>query len=180
MSKDTQGDAYDAETFSLDDWIDQIQRPEITVELYPHDADYRRRVRAIEKQIPAAEKVTDRGMDDPTPEQLLMQLDELKRERSERALRVRLRQVTDADATHAALAARKAKVTDPADLMMWGLSTATVRPDYAGPLDAKDVPPHFTGPQLCRLRDRDRSGADMVAQLIQAANGLMEGLPVPS
>jgi cellulose synthase/poly-beta-1,6-N-acetylglucosamine synthase-like glycosyltransferase len=168
------------ETADIDAWIDDFTRPETTVLLYPFEADFAARVAEIEAQIPAAEKVTDRGMDDPTPETLYAQLAELKAEREAKSLRVRVRQVTDAETVRAAMAAKKAGVESKADHLMWGLSVATVHPDYTGSLSAEDVPPHFTGPQLVRLRDRDRTGVQMVSTLLAAVNTLMAGPPVPS
>lgn len=173
-------DLGNAETFDVDSWIDDFTRPEMTVLLYPFEADYAKRVAEIEAQIPAAEKVTDRGMDDPTPETLYAQLAELRAEREAKSLRVRVRQVTDADTVRAAIAAKKAGVTSEGDQLMWGLAAATVAPDYTGSLSADDVPPHFTGPQLIRLRDRDRTGLAMVQTLLAAVNTLMAGPPVPS
>ena len=180
MSTNPAGDLNDAETFDVDSWIDDVVRPETTVLLYPFEADFARRVSAIEVQIPAAEKATDRGMDDPTPEVLFAQIQELRAERDAKALHVRVRQVTDADTARSAIAAKKAKVETDGDRLMWGLAAATVAPDYTGSLSADDVPPHFTGPQLIRLRDRDRTGLQMVSTLLTAVNGLMAGPPVPS
>lgn len=181
MSEPEKGHDLDAGVFDLDKWIDEIERPSVVVELYPHEDDYRRRVEEIEAQIPAAEKAGDeRGIDDPSPEALLAQLDELRRERAARTLRVRVRQLTDAETRLAAMAAYKAGVKSEFGNVMWGLAAATVAPDYHGPLDVADVPTHFTGPQLVRLHQRDRSGQAMVTQLLNAVNGLMEGLPVPS
>ena len=174
------GSIDDAERFSLDSWIDDVVRPETTVLLYPFEADFARRVAAIEVQIPAAEKATDRGMDDPTPEVLYAQIQELQAERDAKALHVRVRQVTDTDTARTAIAAKKAKVETDGDRLMWGLAAATVAPDYTGSLSADDVPSHFTGPQLIRLRDRDRTGLQMVSTLLAAVNGLMAGPPVPS
>jgi hypothetical protein len=171
----------DAERFSLDAWIDDYTRPETVVELYPFEADFAKRVAEIEAQIPAAEKNADRGMDDPTPETLWAQINELKAERAEKVLRVRVRQVLDADTLRAVAAAKKAGgVKDKGDELMYGLAAATVAPDYTGSLAAEDVPQHFTGPQLIRLRDRDRTGLQMVQTLLAAVNGLMAGPPVPS
>lgn len=174
------GSLDDAERFDVDAWIDDYARPETTVLLYPFEADFAARLAALEAQIPAAEKNADRGMDDPTPETLYAQIVELKAERDAKALRVRVRQVLPAEAARAAIAAKKAGVTGEPDNLMWGLACATVAPDYTGSLSADDVPTHFTGPQLIRLRDRDRTGLQMVQTLLAAVNGLMAGPPVPS
>lgn len=165
---DEPGSNLDASTFDLDAWIDDVVRPEVTVELYPHEIDFARKVAAIEAQIPAAEKVSaeNRGMDEATPEQLLMQLDALRAERSRTALRVRVQQRTDADIAAAAARAVKAKATED-DATLWVIADACVEPN-------------FTPAQLKRLRDRDRSGESMINQLIAAINNLAAGLPVPS
>lgn len=165
---DEPGSNLDASTFDLDAWIDDVVRPEVTVELYPHEIDFARKVAAIQAQIPAAEKVSaeNRGMDDATAEQLLMQLDELRRERSRTALKVRVQQRTDADIAAAAARAVKAKATKD-DATLWVIADACVEPN-------------FTPAQLKRLRDRDRSGESMINQLVAAINNLAAGLPVPS
>ena len=177
------GDAMSVRDFDLDAWIDDVDRPSVVVELYQHEAEFLRRVEEIEAQIPAAEKAgAERGIDQPSAEALYAQLDELKRERSQKALKVRVRQLTDGDTIRAAMAAKRAGVRGEGEILLWGLAAATVHPDYDGPLSADDVPPHFTGPQLIRLAKRDRSGAHMVKQLMDAANDLMKGgdVPVPS
>lgn len=170
----------DPESFDVDAWIDGTTRPETTVLLYPFEADFTRRVAALEARIPAAEATEDRGINEPDPEALWAQLAELRAEREATALRVRVRQLTDPDTVRAAIAAKKAGVEGEADQLMWGLAAATVAPGYTGSMSAEDVPQHFTGPQLIRLRDRDRAGAQMVATLLDAVNELMAGPPVPS
>lgn len=158
----------DASTFDLDSWIDGIVRPEITVELYPHEVEFGLRVKAIQDQIPAAEKTRpeDRGLDDPSPEQLLAQIQELKAERTARALRVRVSQLTDDEIVAATRAAVEAKATEK-DAPLYVVAAACVEPA-------------FTVEQLKKLRGRDRSGANMVTQLIRALNTVNAGLPVPS
>lgn len=177
------GEAFglDPSTFDLDAWIDGTDRPETTVELSPHDLDYARRLAALEAQIPAAERITaeNRGPNDPSPEALLAQMQELQAERAKTVLRVRVRQVTDVELAKATVAAKKSGVAE-GDYYLWGLSVATVHPSYDGSLGADDIPPHFTPKQLKRLRDRDRSGEHMVAVLLAAANDLMRGPSVPS
>ena len=160
-------DLTSADVFDVDAWIDAVQRPQQTVLLYPAEADYLAKVTAIEAQIPAAEKDTDRGVNDPSPEALYAQLQELKAAREAGALAVTVRQLSDEESFRAAVEAREAGVTDPVDLMMWGLAATCVEPK-------------FTGPQLCRLRDRDRSGYAMVTQLLKASNEVMAGPQVPS
>lgn len=162
------GANLDASTFDLDAWIDDVVRPEVTVELYPYEAVYQQKVAAIEAQIPAAERVTpeNRGMDDASPEQLLVQLEELRAERSRTALKVRVRQITKKEISLAVLAGKESGDAE-ADWYLWSVAAACVEPA-------------FTAAQLRRLRDRDVSGESMVAQLVAAINGLMEGLPVPS
>lgn len=180
MSTTDDGANLDASTFDLDAWISDVVRPEVTVELYPFEVDYARKVAAIEAQIPAAQKMDpgNRGMDEASEEQLLAQIQELRAERAERALRVRVRQPTDTEIAEAFIAAKKAKAK-PDDLELWAVAAATVHPSYDGPLSAAKIPPHFTGPQLVRLRYRDRSGESMAAQLVLATRELAEGLPVP-
>lgn len=160
-------EALDASTFDIDAWIDDVVRPEITVELYPHEFEFARAVAEIEQQIPAAEKATDRGLDDPTPESLMSRLADLKAERSAKALKVRVRQITDAEIAETSKAAVEAGVTDPRLINLWVISSACVSPT-------------FTPDQLERLRTRDRSGESMVFQLLEAINALAAGLPVPS
>lgn len=171
------------ETIDLDAWIDGVERPSVVVELYPYEAEYQAKVAEIEAKIQAAEKVSDedRGMDEASAAVLLAQVEEMRRERSERALRVRVRQLIDADIVKAVKAAKKAGAPDD-QVGLWTIAAATVHPDYDGPLNAEDVPQHFTAEQLYRMGHRDRSGAAMVAQLNQAANSLLasSALPVPS
>lgn len=178
---DPDGANLDAGTFDLDAWIDGIQRPEVTVELDPKAHDFAQRVAEIEAAIPAAEKVPaeERGLSDASPEQLYAQLDELKRERAGRVLRVRLRQLTDEEIVGVIARAKKAR----GNAQEWVLAAHTVAPEYDGPLDAEDVPQHFTPEQIHRLARRGRNGAAMIQQLTAAANTLLAegaGLPVPS
>jgi len=181
VSTTDDGANLDASTIDLDQWIDEVVRPEVTVELYPYEADYARRVAEIEAKIPAAEASTPetRGIDDPSIEALSAQLADLREERSRTAKRVRLRQLTDADFVDVAVRFKAAKIPE-GDRLLWNVAACTVAPDYDGPLDGLDVPQHFTHVQLKRLMKRDRSGAAMVAQLVVAINGLTAGLPVPS
>lgn len=165
MSDDTN---LDASTFPLDDWIDGEVRPEITVELYPHEVEFGLRLKAIQDQIPAAEKTRpeDRGLADPSPEQLLAMIQELKAERAAKALRVTVRQLLDDEIVAAARAASEAKASEKS------------APLYV--VAAACVNPKFTVEQLERLKGRDRSGENMVAQLVRTLNTLNAGLPVPS
>lgn len=160
------GENLDASTFDLDGWIDGVVRPEITVELYPNEVEFATRVKAIQDQIPAAEKTTDRGMDDPSPEQLFLMIQELKAERAATALKVRVRQLLDDEMVAAAEEAVKAKASER-DAPLYVIAAACVEPA-------------FTVDQLKRLRGRDRSGEGMVRQLIGTINILNSGLPVPS
>ena len=93
MSTTDDGANFDAGTIDLDAWIDEVVRPEVTVELYPYEVDYARRVAEIEAKIPAAEASTPetRGIDDPSLEALAAQVAELREERAKSALRVHLR-----------------------------------------------------------------------------------------
>ena len=165
-AKPQDGANLDAAVFDLDAWIDDVVRPEVTVELYPYDADLAVKVAAIEAQIPDAEKMGDRGLDDPSPEQLLAQIQELKAERSRTALKVRVRQLTDSELTEIVKAAKEAGEDDPESVNLRMVATACVEPT-------------FTVDQLRRLRARDRSGESMTAQLLAAVIGLLNGLPVP-
>ena len=168
MTTPTDGADFDAATFDLDAWIDDVVRPEVTVELYPYEADYQRRVEAIEAQIPGAEKAgpENRGVNDPSPESLLAELQALRDERERHTVRVRVRQLVDTEVVAAVEAAKKAGAPE-ADHILWSLSAACV--DEA-----------WTPERLKRLRDRDRTGQAMVAQLVAAANTLLRGVPVPS
>lgn len=173
-------DALDASTFDLDAWIDDQVRPTVTILLYPFDDDYRAKVAEIEAQIPAAEQSTpeNRGMDEASPEQLVAMLEELRQKRDRDALRVRVRQLLDADIVRATMAAKESGAPQD-EWYLWTLAAATVAPDYDGPLEG-DVPQHFTAAQLKRLRDKSRSGAGMVGQLYEATESLLKALPVPS
>lgn len=165
MSEQT--DAFDASTFDLDAWIDEVQRPEVTVHLYPREAEFAARIAQIEAQIPDAEATGDgdRGMDDATPEQLLAQIAVLKVERQKTALPVRVRQLTKKETRAALVKARKAGA--PEEVWgLWGLAEACVEPA-------------FTPQQLVRLYERDASGEAMVDQLAAAVTALTQGLTPP-
>jgi len=160
--------ALDASVFDVDKWIDGVIRPEVVVELYPYELDFAAKVSAIEAQIPAAEKVTaeNRGMDEASAEQLLAQIEELKAERSRTALKVTVAQITNKEIVEVRKAA-KADGLDEEGTQLALIAAACVAPD-------------FTTAQLERLRTRDRSGEQMVAQLQVAVVSLLAGLPVPS
>lgn len=162
------GTNLDASTFDLDKWIDGFERPQMTVTLYPFEATFEARVDAIEKALAKAERTSDedRGLDDPTPAQLLAQMDELHAERDAKALRVLVQQPTDVEIAEALYAAERAKAPED-ERYLWGVAAACVQPK-------------FTGEQLVRLMKRDRSGEGMVIQLHVAVEQLMSGLPVPS
>jgi hypothetical protein len=166
MSTTEDGANLDAATFDLDGWISEVVRPEVTVELYPYEVDFALRVAAIEAQIAAAEKTDpeNRGLDDATAETLLLQMAELRAERSRTALKVRVRQLTDDETKTAYTAASDA---GDENVRLWLLASACVEPT-------------FTPSQLARLQARDRSGEGLVDQLIIAVATLMHGLPVPS
>lgn len=176
----TDGANLDPATIDLDAWIDEIERPEVTVELYPREIAYQARLAELEALVDKAEDdPAKRGMDDPSPETVLAQIQDLASERAKSALRVRLRQLSNADLIHVAVRFKKAKIPE-ADRLLFGIAAHTIAPDYDGPLDAADVPQHFTHTQLKRLMKRDRSGEAMVRQLLDTVNELMRGLPVPS
>jgi len=168
MSTTEDGANLDAAEFSLDNWIDEVQRPEVVVELYPYEVKYAQRVAEIEALIPAAEASTPetRGMDDPSIESLSAQLAELREERSRTALRVHLRQPLQSEFVEAAVRAKKAKIPER-EWLFWQIATACIEPE-------------FSPEQLRRLYARDRSGEAMWGQLVAAVNGLLAGLPVPS
>lgn len=167
MSTTPDGANLDPATVDLDAWIDEVERPEVTVELYPREIAYQARLAELEALV---EKVSDdpakRGLDDPSPEAILAQIEELRAERSRTALRVRLRQPLQSEMVDAAIRAKKAGVAER-DWPFWQIATAIVEPQ-------------FSPEQLRRLHSRDRSGEHMWGQLVQAVNGLMAGLPVPS
>ena len=161
-------DNLNPEGFDLDAWIDGVERPTITVDLYPHEAQFAARVARIEEQIEAAEKVAaeNRGMDDDTPETLAAQLDELRREREESTVHVKVWQLTRKESI-AVLRAYKERDGGPDDSDLWMVAASCVEPT-------------FTAAQLERLRNRDRSGEEMYAQLHAATMQVLQGLPVPS
>lgn len=169
MSEQGTGEQFDASTFNLDEWIDDVKRPEVVVPLYQNDDEYRRRVAEIEAMIPGAEKSRpeDRGLDEPAPEQLAAMLRDLQAERERTALRVKVRQITDAESTTVVLRAQKAGASVE-EVGFWVVAEACVEPT-------------FTVDQLKRLHLRDVSGERMVNQLVSAVNSLRaSGLPVPS
>lgn len=167
MSTTPEGANLDPATVDLDAWIDEVERPEVTVELYPREIAYQKRLAELEALVEKAEEdPAKRGLDDPSPEAILAQIQELAAERSRSALRVRLRQPLQAEFVDAALRAKKAKVPQR-DWLFWQIATAIVEPE-------------FSPEQLRRLRSRDRSGEHMWGQLVDAVEGLMAGLPVPS
>lgn len=176
-----EGRDFDAATFDLDEWIDGIVRPSVVVELYPYEDDYLRRLAALDERLSAVEAAgdADRGMDDDTVETIAAQIESLRTERDAHTLRVRVRQLTQAEFILAAAKAKKAKAPER-EWLLWQVAAMTVAPDYDGDLDGEDVPQHFTGPQLKRLLRRNRAGEVMVGRLIEAGNDLMKGLPVPS
>ena len=51
-------DNLNPEGFDLDAWIDGVERPTITVDLFPFEDEFAARVADIEAKIDAAEKVT--------------------------------------------------------------------------------------------------------------------------
>lgn len=167
MSTTPDGANLDPATVDLDAWIDEVERPEVTVELYPREIAYQKRLAELEALV---EKVSDdpekRGIDDPSPEGILAQIEELRAERARTALRVRLRQPLQAEFVDAAVRAKKAGAPQR-EWLFWQIATAIVEPE-------------FSPQQLRRLYARDRSGEAMWGQLVQAVNGLMAGLPVPS
>ena len=167
-AKTEPSDALDSATFDLDSWISGIVRPEVTVELYPYELDFAAKLAAIEAQIPAAEKVApeNRGMDEASAEQLLAQIVELKAERSRTALKVRVAQITNKEISSTRAQAKTDGLDEEATQLAL-IAAACVEPD-------------FTVAQLERLRTRDRSGEQMVAQLQVAVVNLLQGLPVPS
>ena len=161
-------DNLNPEGFDLDAWIDGVERPTITVDLYPHEAQFAARVARIEEQIEAAEKVAaeNRGMDDDTPETLAAQLDELRREREASTVHVKVWQLTRKESVEV-LRAHKEREDGPDDSDLWMVAASCVEPK-------------FTAAQLDRLRNRDRSGEEMYAQLHAATMQVLQGLPVPS
>lgn len=162
------GSNLDASTFNLDAWIDDVERPRLTVTLYPYEATFEARVDQIEKQLARAERIKpeERGLDDPSPEQLLAMMDEVIAERDAKALRVTVQQPTDVEIAEALIAADRSGAPED-EKYVWGIAAACVEPK-------------FTGEQLVRLMKRDRSGEGMVIQLHVAVEQLMGGLPVPS
>ena len=172
-------EAMDAEAFDLDGWIDDVVRPEVTVELYPREAEYLAKVTEIEAKVKAAEKVKpeDRGMEDASPEALLAQIEELKAQRSAEALKVRVRQVLDVELADVMDDFRH---RDETDRDGYDEANAKVSDQTLWIVSAACVSPNFTPAQLDRLRKRDRSGESMVSQLVVAVAKLQAGLPVPS
>jgi len=97
---------------------------------------------------------------------LLAQIVELKAERSRTALKVRVAQITNKEIAATRAQAKKDGLDEEATQLAL-IAAACVAPD-------------FTVAQLERLRTRDRSGEQMVAQLQVAVVSLLAGLPVPS
>ncbi len=166
MSTTDDGLNLDPATVDLDAWIDDVQRPEVTVELYPREVAFRERLAELEAQVDAIDDDADRGLDDPSTATILAKIDELRAERAASTLRVRLRQPLQEEFVDAAVRAKRAKVPER-DWVFWQIATACVEPA-------------FTPEQLRRLSRRDRSGEAMWAQLVNAVQGLLKGLPVPS
>ena len=164
------GEAFglDPATFDIDAWINGVERPEVTVLLYPYDVDYQAKVAAIEQAMAAAEKVdpSNRGLDEASAEQLRLQLAELRAHRESSALPVRVRQLLDTEIAAVRRKAEAAGTKDAVGVNHWVVAEACVEPK-------------FTPDQLGRLRARDRSGEHMVAQLTAAVVELTRGLPVP-
>jgi len=162
------GSNLDTASFDLDSWIDDVVRPEVTVFLYPNKAQFEARLKAIEDQIPAAEKSSpdDRGLDDPSPESLRAQVAELAAERDASALPVRVQQRTKLERGETLAAAHAAGVQDPETTTAWLLAAACVEPA-------------FTPEQILRLLHRDDSGEQMVLDLIAAVDSLDSGLSAP-
>jgi hypothetical protein len=162
------GSNLDPNSFDVDSWIDGVVRPEVTVPLYPHDAEFAARLKAVTDLIPAAEKTNpeDRGLDDPTPEALRLQVAEITAEREASALRVRVQQRTKLERGETLAEALRAGVQDKETTTAWLLSAACVEPK-------------FTPDQILRLLHRDDSGEQMVLQLIRAVDSLDGGLTPP-
>ena len=161
-------DSLNPEGFDLDAWIDGVERPTVTVDLFPFEDEFAARVADIEAKIDAAEKVSaeNRGMTDASPEVLAAQLDELRREREAKTVRVQVRQLTKAESI-AVVKAHKDREGGPENVDVWMVAAACVDPD-------------FTPEQVERLRTRDRTGEAMYAQLYVATEQVLQGLPVPS
>lgn len=162
-------DNLNPEGFDLDAWIDGVERPTITVDLYPFEDEFAARVADIEAKIDAAEKVSaeNRGIEDASPEVLAAQLDELRREREAKTVRVQVRQLTKAESIAVVKAHKDRAEYDPENVDVWMVAAACVDPS-------------FTPEQMERLRTRDRTGEAMYAQLYVATEQVLRGLPVPS
>lgn len=162
-------DNLNPEGFDLDAWIDGVERPTITVDLFPFEDEFAARVADIEAKIDAAEKVSaeNRGIEDASPEVLAAQLDELRREREAKTVRVQVRQLTKAESIAVVKAHKGRAESDPENVDVWMVAAACVDPD-------------FTPEQVERLRTRDRTGEAMYAQLYVATEQVLRGLPVPS
>ena len=162
-------DNLNPEGFDLDAWIDGVERPTITVDLFPFEDEFAARVAEIESRIEAAEKVTadNRGIGDESPESMVAQLDELRREREAKTVRVQVRQVTTAESIAIVRAHKDRAEGDPENVDVWMVAAAC-------------VDPAFTPQQMERLRTRDRTGEAMYAQLYVATEQVLRGLPVPS
>ena len=131
------------------------------------EAEFQRRLAELSAKAEAATPAgADRGMDEATAETALAQITELRAERDRSALRVLVRQLTDAEVADAVRAAAAADAPE-SERSWWVLAAACTHPT-------------FTVDQLRRLHSRDVSGEQMVAQLVVAFNSLRGGLPVPS
>lgn len=182
MTEQPDGANLSASTFDLDAWIDDISRAEVTVTLHPNDAMFMRRLRDLEQRMAKAEKASgDLGLDDETTATIQAEFDALRAERDAEGVDVRLREITKAEAVLAVAKVKPAnRDVTPDEALDATISAMTVAPGYDGPLDADEVPPHFTPQQLRRMRRRGPQGEAMYFQLVEASNGLTQGLPTPS
>ena len=160
-------DAFDAASFDVDAYIAGLKPNEVTIPLYPRDAEFRARLAELEAQAKAAEETTagNRGMDDASPEQVMLLIQELREERKASAVPIRLRELRDREVADIAKAAVQAGASaEDANLHV---------------LSAHLVEPKFSPEQLKSLRDANREGESLVAAMMAAVIELRQGVDAP-
>ncbi len=159
--------ALDPAQFDLDAWLDDDGPQTQTVYLYPRDKEFAARLADLERQSVLAEQVNpeERGMDDPSAEQVSLLVEDLRKEREASGVPITLRALRDAEMAGIGEASAVAKASR-AELDLWVLATA---------IDDE----RWTVERLKKLATRDRTGEQLVKQMIAAFNEIMEGPSAP-
>lgn len=159
--------ARDPSRFDLGAFLTRGPRTE-TVYLYPRDDEYAKRLAELERQGVAAERMPEgnRGLDDPSPEQVLLQVEELKAERQASAVPITIRALRDVECAEVGERAAASGVKDPRQVGWWLLAEA---------IEDKT----WTPETVEKLAVRDREGEALVAQMIAAYNEVMAGPSAP-